>query len=59
MPKTNRPEFEAGERPQGLRSRRARIGYGPGTELRASSMRGGAVACCEGEEQPGDPARER
>jgi uncharacterized cupin superfamily protein len=33
MPNVYRPEFEEGERPEGFRSRRARIGYQLGTEL--------------------------
>lgn len=33
-----RPEFEQGERPEGFRSRRARIGYELGTELIGTSL---------------------
>ena len=33
-----RPEFEPGERPDGFRSRRARIGYELGTELIGASL---------------------
>lgn len=33
-----RPEFEEGKRPQGFRSRRARIGYELGTELIGASL---------------------
>ncbi|HEV7400356.1 MAG TPA: cupin domain-containing protein [Solirubrobacterales bacterium] len=38
MPNIHRPEFEAGERPEGFRSRRARIGYELGTELIGASL---------------------
>ncbi len=34
MPNVYRPTFEQGERPEGFRSRRARIGYELGSELR-------------------------
>lgn len=33
-----RPEFEDGERPEGFRSRRARVGYELGTELIGASL---------------------
>lgn len=38
MPNVNRPEFEPGERPEGFRARRARIGYELGTELLGASL---------------------
>jgi uncharacterized cupin superfamily protein len=38
MPNIERPEFEQGERPEGFRSRRARIGYELGTELIGASL---------------------
>ena len=38
MPNIRRPEFEQGERPEGFRSRRARIGYELGTELIGASL---------------------
>jgi uncharacterized cupin superfamily protein len=38
MPNINDPMFEKGERPEGLRSRRARIGYELGTELIGASL---------------------
>jgi uncharacterized cupin superfamily protein len=38
MPNVYRPTFEAGERPEGFRSRRARIGYELGTELIGCSL---------------------
>ena len=38
MPNIDQPEFEPGERPEGLRSRRARIGYELGTELIGASL---------------------
>jgi uncharacterized cupin superfamily protein len=38
MPNVYRPEFEEGERPEGFRSRRARIGYQLGTELIGCSL---------------------
>jgi uncharacterized cupin superfamily protein len=38
MPNVFRPEFEDGERPEGFRSRRARIGYELGTELIGASL---------------------
>jgi len=38
MPNIFRPNFEEGERPEGFRSRRARIGYELGTELVGCSL---------------------
>src|ERR1700710_1420239 len=38
MANIQRPEFEPGERPEGFRSRRARIGYELGTELIGCSL---------------------
>jgi len=38
MPNIFKPSFEDGERPQGFRSRRARIGYELGTELIGCSL---------------------
>jgi uncharacterized cupin superfamily protein len=38
MPNIYRPTFEEGERPEGFRSRRARIGYELGTELIGASL---------------------
>lgn len=38
MPNIFRPNFEEGERPEGFRSRRARIGYELGTELIGASL---------------------
>jgi uncharacterized cupin superfamily protein len=38
MPNICEPNFEAGERPEGFRSRRARIGYELGTELIGCSL---------------------
>lgn len=38
MPNIHRPEFEDGERPEGFRSRRARIGYELGSELIGASF---------------------
>jgi uncharacterized cupin superfamily protein len=38
MANIQRPEFEPGERPEGFRSRRARIGYELGTELIGASL---------------------
>ena len=38
MPNIHRPEFEEDERPEGFRSRRARIGYELGTELVGCSL---------------------
>ncbi len=38
MPNINRPAFEPGERPDGFKSRRARIGYELGTELVGCSL---------------------
>jgi uncharacterized cupin superfamily protein len=38
MPNVYKPTFEAGERPAGFRSRRARIGYELGTELIGCSL---------------------
>lgn len=38
VPNIYRPEFEDGERPEGFRSRRARIGYELGTELIGASL---------------------
>lgn len=38
MPNIFRPQFEEGERPQGFRSRRARIGYELGAELIGASL---------------------
>lgn len=38
MPNIYRPHFEEGERPEGFRSRRARIGYELGTELIGCSL---------------------
>jgi uncharacterized cupin superfamily protein len=38
MPNIYEPEFEAGERPEGFRGRRARIGYELGTELIGCSL---------------------
>jgi uncharacterized cupin superfamily protein len=38
MPNIYAPEFEAGERPEGFRARRARIGYELGTELIGASL---------------------
>jgi uncharacterized cupin superfamily protein len=38
MPNIYRPEFEEGERPEGFRSRRARIGYELGAELIGASF---------------------
>lgn len=38
MPNIYRPEFEDGERPEGFRSRRARIGYQLGSELLGCSL---------------------
>src|ERR1700712_3026753 len=37
MPNINQPEFEGGERPEGYRSKRARIGYELGSELIGAS----------------------
>lgn len=42
-----KPEFEEGERPQGFRSRRARIGYALGTEM---------IGCSFWELPPGEAA---
>lgn len=47
MPNLFRPEFEEGERPDGFRSRRARIGYELGTEL---------IGCSLWEMAPGEAA---
>jgi uncharacterized cupin superfamily protein len=38
MPNINEPEFEPGERPEGFRAKRARIGYELGTELIGASL---------------------
>jgi uncharacterized cupin superfamily protein len=38
MPNIYRPTFEEGERPEGFRGRRARIGYELGTELIGASL---------------------
>jgi uncharacterized cupin superfamily protein len=38
MTNINRPEFEPGERPEGFRSKRARIGYELGSELIGASL---------------------
>jgi hypothetical protein len=38
MPNIFKPTFEDGERPEGFRSRRARIGYELGTELIGASL---------------------
>jgi len=38
MPNINKPTFEDGERPEGFRSRRARIGYELGTEAIGASL---------------------
>jgi uncharacterized cupin superfamily protein len=38
VPNVYRPEFEEGERPEGFRSRRARIGYDLGLELIGCSL---------------------
>jgi uncharacterized cupin superfamily protein len=38
MPNIDRPEFEEGKRPEGFRSRRARIGYELGTQLLGASL---------------------
>src|SRR4051794_18871644 len=38
MPNIYKPVFEEGERPDGFRSRRARIGYELGTELIGASL---------------------
>ena len=38
MPNIHRPDFEEGERPEGFRGRRARIGYELGTELIGCSL---------------------
>jgi uncharacterized cupin superfamily protein len=38
MPNIYRPEFEPGERPEGFRSRRARIGYELGAEMIGASL---------------------
>jgi uncharacterized cupin superfamily protein len=38
VPNVNRPEFEQGGRPEGYRSRRARIGYELGTEMLGASL---------------------
>ena len=38
MPNIYRPEFEEGERPEGFRARRARIGYELGLELLGCSL---------------------
>ena len=38
MPNIHRPVFEEGERPQGFRSRRARLGYELGAELIGASL---------------------
>jgi uncharacterized cupin superfamily protein len=38
MANINRPEFESGERPEGFRARRARIGYQLGSELTGCSL---------------------
>jgi uncharacterized cupin superfamily protein len=38
MPNVHRPVFEEGERPQGFRARRARIGYELGSELIGASL---------------------
>jgi len=38
MPNIYRPEFERGERPEGFRSKRARIGYELGSELIGASL---------------------
>ena len=38
MANIRKPEFEPGERPEGFRSRRARIGYELGTELIGASL---------------------
>jgi uncharacterized cupin superfamily protein len=38
MPNIYRPEFEEGERPEGFRSRRARIGYDLGGEMIGCSL---------------------
>lgn len=39
MPNVFKPVFEEGERPEGFRSRRARIGYELGTELIGKAIR--------------------
>src|SRR6478609_9032165 len=38
MANIERPEFEPGERPEGFRGRRARLGYELGTELIGASL---------------------
>jgi len=38
VPNVNDPDFESGERPEGLRARRARIGYELGTEAIGASL---------------------
>ena len=38
MPNINDPQFEEGERPEGFRAKRARIGYELGTELIGASL---------------------
>ena len=38
MPNIHRPQFEGGDRPEGFRSRRARIGYELGSELIGFSL---------------------
>jgi len=47
MPNINRPVFEEEERPEGFRSKRARIGYELGTEL---------IGCSQWELPPGEAA---
>ncbi len=47
MPNINRPVFEEGERPEGFRSKRARIGYELGTEM---------IGCSQWELPPGEAA---
>ena len=47
MPNINRPVFEEGERPEGFRSKRARIGYELGSEL---------IGCSQWELPPGEAA---
>lgn len=47
MPNINRPVFEEGERPEGFRSKRARIGYELGTER---------IGCSFWELPPGEAA---
>jgi hypothetical protein len=49
-PNIYRPRFEEGERPEGFRSRRARIGYGGG--LRAFFPREAGVDYWHGEPPP-------